>query len=171
MADGAGAGTVASNLCQLQLAGLGVIIKNLGIAPPLNGGFQLAAGFLFTEMLVKQVAEKLLAKRAVGFGPKGLFHLAEQRHVVECGLPKDGFASLNVRPGKSAARVRNDGLSLFDAKQPEQCGGLDRGEKGLEVQAKVLGKAVKFNAPAAVRQNFQQGSHTARASMRKRYDL
>src|SRR5215472_10914189 len=171
MADGAGAGTVASDLCQLQLAGLGVIIKNLGIAPPLNGGFQLAPGFLFTEMLVKQVAEKLLAKCSVGFGPEGLLHLAEQRHVVERGLPKDSLASLNVRSGKSAAGVRNDSLSLFDAKQPEQCGGLDRGEKGLKVQAKVLGKAVKFHAPASVRQNFQQCRHTARASMRKRHNL
>ena len=41
--DDAGAGTVASDLCQLQLAGLGVIIKNLGIAPPLDGGFQFCS--------------------------------------------------------------------------------------------------------------------------------
>src|SRR5215471_2636249 len=171
MADGAGAGTVASGLCQLQLAGLGIVIKNLGIASPLDGGFELPAGLLLAEMLVQQVAEKLFTKRAVRLGSERLFHLAKQRHVGQRRFAEDGLARLNVGLSKGAAFRRDDRVSFFDAKQPEQCSGFNRGEKGLEVQAEVFRKAVQVNAPAAVGQNLQQGGHTARAGMGKHHHL
>src|SRR5271155_3315600 len=57
-----------SNLGERQLAGGGIIIKEFGVAAPLDGGLQLTARFVFAEMLVEQVAEKLVGKRAIGFG-------------------------------------------------------------------------------------------------------
>src|SRR5260370_34630024 len=60
-------GTWASGLGEGQLAGGGVVIENFGVAAPLDGGFELAAGFVFAEMFVEQVAEKLVVERAVGF--------------------------------------------------------------------------------------------------------
>src|SRR5260370_33019447 len=82
-------GTAASSLGERQLAGGGVIIKNFRVAAPLDGGFELAAGFVLTKMLVKQVAEKLLVQGAIGFGFQGLFHLPQQGHVAECRFAKD----------------------------------------------------------------------------------
>src|SRR5271154_1046310 len=57
-----------SNLGEGQLARGRIIVKELGVAAPLDGGFQLTAGFVFAEMLVQQVAEKFVGKRAIGFG-------------------------------------------------------------------------------------------------------
>src|SRR5580704_17674286 len=71
------AGTGRSGLGEGQLAGGGIVIENLGIASPLDGGFELAAGLVFAEMLVKQVAEKFIVVSAIGFGFERLFHLAE----------------------------------------------------------------------------------------------
>ena len=45
-ADSAGAGTTASSLGEGQLAGLSIVIKNLGVASPLDGRIELAAGLL-----------------------------------------------------------------------------------------------------------------------------
>src|SRR6266567_2204473 len=133
--ESAGAGTVDSSLGEGQLAGLGIIIKNFGVASPLDGGFELAAGLLLAEVLVEQVAEEFLAESAVGFGLEGLLHLAEQGHVGESGLAEDGFAGLDVGLGKCVAFRRDDGVTLLDAKQTQENGGVDDGEKGLEVQA------------------------------------
>src|SRR5712664_2304247 len=69
-------GTGRSGLSKSQLAGCGVVIENFGVAPPLNGGFKLAAGLVFAEMFVKQIAEKFIAECAIGFGFQSLFHLA-----------------------------------------------------------------------------------------------
>src|SRR5271154_275069 len=57
-----------SNLSEGQLAGGGIIVKELGVAAPLDSGFELTAGFVFAEMLVQQVAEEFVGKRAIGFG-------------------------------------------------------------------------------------------------------
>src|SRR6266566_2696511 len=116
-AGSAGAGTVGSRLGEGQFAGLRIIIKNLGIASPLDGGFELPAGFLLAEVLVEQIAEKVLAERAVGFGLEGLFHLPEQRHIGEGGLAEDGFAGLNVGLGEGIAFRRDNGIALLHAKQ------------------------------------------------------
>src|SRR2546428_13081484 len=83
-----GAGTAGSGLCESQLAGRGVVIKNLGVTPPLDGGFQLAAGFFFAEMLIEEVGEKLFARSRVRLDPAGLFYVAEHRHMGRGGFRK-----------------------------------------------------------------------------------
>src|SRR5580698_886370 len=67
--------TVRSSLGERQLARSGVVIENLRIAPPLDGGLQLAARFIFAEMFVKEVAEKFVGERAVGFCLERTLHL------------------------------------------------------------------------------------------------
>src|SRR5580658_4676579 len=57
--------TGRSSLGERQLARGGVVIENLGVAAPLDGCFQLAARFVFAEMFVEQVAEKVVGERAV----------------------------------------------------------------------------------------------------------
>src|SRR6266850_1666090 len=69
-------GTRGSHLGESQLAGCGVVIENFGVAPPLNGGFKLAAGLVLAEMFVEEVAEEFIAEGAIGFGFQSLFHLA-----------------------------------------------------------------------------------------------
>src|SRR6266478_141650 len=112
-------GTGASGLGESQLAGGGVVIENFGVAAPLDGGFELAAGFFLTKMLVEQVAEKFFGQSAVGFGLERLLHLAEQRNIGECGLSKDCFTRLNVRLCERLALRRDDGVAFFDAKHSE----------------------------------------------------
>jgi hypothetical protein len=56
--NGAGEGTGWSGFCESQFASGRIKIKNLGIAPPLDGCFQLALRFVFTEVLVEQILEK-----------------------------------------------------------------------------------------------------------------
>src|SRR5207302_11272079 len=85
-ARSAGAFTGPSSLGERQLAGLGIVIENVGVAASLDGGIELAAGLLRTEVLVKQVAENFFAERAIGFGAQSLFHLTAQRHVGKCGF-------------------------------------------------------------------------------------
>jgi len=71
-----GVGTVRSSLGERQLARGRVVIKNLRVAPPLDGGFELAARFILAEMLVEEIAEKFIRERAIGFGFQRLLHLA-----------------------------------------------------------------------------------------------
>src|SRR5260370_23764407 len=106
-------GTGASSLGERQLARGSVIIKNFGVAAPLDGGFELPAGFVLTKMLVKQVAEKILVQGAVGFGFQGLLHLAKQGYVGECGFAKDCFARFNVCLRKRVAVRRNRHIAFL----------------------------------------------------------
>ena len=48
-----GVGTVRSSLGERQLARGRVVIKNLRVASPLDGGFQLAARFILAEVFVE----------------------------------------------------------------------------------------------------------------------
>src|SRR5260370_42406678 len=89
-------GTGAARLGERQLAGRGVVIKNFRVAAPLDGGFELAAGFVLTKMLVKQIAKKLFIESAVGLRFQRLLHLAEQGNGCEGRFAKDRFAGLDV---------------------------------------------------------------------------
>src|SRR5271165_2859174 len=53
-------GKVRSSLGESQLPGGGIVVKEFGVAAPLDGGFQLAACFILAEMFVEQVAKKLV---------------------------------------------------------------------------------------------------------------
>src|SRR5271169_4857849 len=59
--------TGRSSLGEGQLARGGVVIENLGVAPPLDGGFQLAARFVLAEIFVEEDAEEFVGERAVRF--------------------------------------------------------------------------------------------------------
>src|SRR5580698_11358707 len=102
--SGAAAGTGASRLGRFserrlgerQFAGGGVVIENFGVASPLNRGFELAARFVFAEMLVDQIVKKFIGQCAIGFCFQRLFHLAKDRNVGKRRFAKDRFARLDV---------------------------------------------------------------------------
>src|SRR5579859_7444859 len=73
------AGKESSRLRESQLARGRIIVKNFGVASPLNCGFQLAPRFLFAEVFVQQIVEKFRRQRAVILGSQRLLHLAKQR--------------------------------------------------------------------------------------------
>src|SRR5258707_5301866 len=50
-----GSGTGGSRLGEGQLAGDGIVVENFGVAAPLDGGFEVAAGFVLAEMCLEQV--------------------------------------------------------------------------------------------------------------------
>src|ERR1700726_4405565 len=64
------------DLGQRELAGRGIVIKNLGVAAPLNSRLQLPPRLRFTEMFIDEVVEEFIRKGAIGFGLEGLLHLA-----------------------------------------------------------------------------------------------
>src|ERR1700674_626762 len=134
-AEEMGAGTGGSGLGERQLAGGGIVIKNFGVAAPLNGGFELAAGFVFAKVLVEKVAEKFVLEGAIGFCLEGLLHLTEQRNVGKGSLAEDGFARLDVRLGKGPALGSNDGIAFFDAQHAEKNGGVHGGKKRVNFEA------------------------------------
>src|SRR5260370_16221941 len=126
--EGGRFGTGTSGLGEGQLAGGGVVVEDFGVAAPLDGGFELAAGFTFAEMFVEQVAEKLVVERAVGFGFERLLHLAQQRNIGESGPAENRFAGLNVRLRERLAFRSDDGVALVDAKHGKENSGIDGGE-------------------------------------------
>src|SRR5260370_42326725 len=94
-------GTGASGLGERQLAGGGVVIENFRVAAPLDGGFELAAGFFLAEMLVEQIPEEFIVERAVGFSLEPFFHLAGQWDVGDRGFSKNPFGGPNLPFRKS----------------------------------------------------------------------
>src|SRR5260370_16088606 len=108
-------GTGASGLGERQLAGGGVVIENFRVAAPLDGGFELAAGFFLAEMLVEQIPEEFIVERAVGFGLERLFHLAEQWNVGERGFSKNRFSCLNVRLRQRLPLPSDNRIAFFNA--------------------------------------------------------
>src|SRR5580693_9033027 len=112
--------TVRSSLGERQLARSGVVIENLRIAPPLDGGLQLAARFIFAEMFVKEVAEKFVGERAVGFCLERTLHLREQRNIGKRRFAKDGFARLNVCLRVGLTLRSDDGLAFLEAQHAEE---------------------------------------------------
>src|SRR5258708_37895426 len=79
-------GTGASSLGERQLARGSVIIKNFGVAAPLDGGFELPAGFVPPKRLVKPDAGKRLLPERIRFGCQGLLPTAQLRNVVAVGV-------------------------------------------------------------------------------------
>src|ERR1700675_3855136 len=68
---------------QREFAGGGIVIKNLCVTAPLNGRLQLPPRLRLTEMFIDQVVEEFIRERTIGFGLKGLLHLAQQGNVCE----------------------------------------------------------------------------------------
>src|SRR5271163_2480214 len=89
--------TGRSSLGEGQLARRGVVIENLRVASPLNGGFQLAARFVLAEMFIEEVAKKFVGERAIRFCFQCVLHLRKQRNIRERRFAKDCFARLDVR--------------------------------------------------------------------------
>src|SRR4029077_15430928 len=145
-AAGGSAGTRRSGLGEGQFAGSGVVIKNLGVASPLDGGLELAARLSLAEMLVDEVAEKFVGKRAVRLRFQRLLHLAQQRDISQGGLAEDGFASLNVRASKFLALVSDDGVAFLEAQYSEQNGGVFGGKKRVDFEAQLIREAMKIDA-------------------------
>src|ERR1700730_16740013 len=131
--------TGRSGLGKGQLACCRVIVKNLGVASPLDGGLKLAALFVLAEMLVDKIVEKFVGKGAVGFGFQRLLHLAEQRDVGKHRFAKDGLAVLNVGLCKFLAFGSDDRRAFFEAQEAEKNGGVDGRKKGVDFEAQLIG--------------------------------
>src|ERR1700692_2943046 len=85
---GAAEATRRLDFGQGELAGRGIVIKNLGVTAPLNGRLQLPPRLRLTEMFIDQVVEEFIRERTIGFGFERLLHLAQQGNVGETGCSK-----------------------------------------------------------------------------------
>src|SRR5579863_8906849 len=70
--------TGGSGLGEGQLARGRVVIKNLGVASPLDGGCQLAARFILAEVFIEEVAEEFVGKSSVGLCSQRILHLGQK---------------------------------------------------------------------------------------------
>src|ERR1700688_3369681 len=76
------------DLGQREFAGRGIVIKNLGVTTPLDGRLQLPPRLCLAEMFIDEVVEEFVRERTIGFGLKGLLHLAQQGDVCESRCSK-----------------------------------------------------------------------------------
>src|SRR5690242_12949594 len=160
-------GTGRSGLGESQLTRGGVVIENLRVAPPLDGGFQLAARFVLAEMLVEQVAEEFLRERAVRLRLEGIVHLGQQWNVRQRCFAKNRFAGLDVRLGEGVPFRSDDRVAFFETQQAEQHGGVHGGEKRIHFEAKFVREFVEIRAAALIHQDLQQTGHPARTRVWK----
>src|ERR1700730_10142912 len=163
VASGAVGGTRRSGLGERQLAGGGVIIEKLGVAPPLDGGLQLALRLVFAEVLVDEIVEKFGGQRAIGFCFERLLHLAEYRDVGERRFAEHRFARLDVSLCEGVALRRDDGVSFFEADEAEQDRGVHRRKQRVNFETQFVGKMMEIDAAALVAKNLEQAGHASRA--------
>ena len=79
----------------------GVIFKNVGVAAPVQGSFDLVLGFIAGEMLVQDVAEKFQRHGVIRFAVKDIGHLLEQRDMGQHSVAEQGLARGNIGFGES----------------------------------------------------------------------
>src|SRR5580704_15789245 len=108
---GAGEGTGRSGLGERQLPARRVVIEKLGVATPLDSRLQLPARFVFAEMFIQQVLEKLRGQRAIRFRFQRLLHLTKQGNVGQHGFAEYRFAPLDVRMRKGFPVFCEDGVA------------------------------------------------------------
>src|SRR5216683_2303598 len=161
----------ASGLGERQLTGGGVVIENFGVPAPLDGGFELAAGFNLAKMLVEQIMKKFLVQGAVGFGFQCLLHLPQQGHVRKCGLSKDRFARLNVPLRKRLALRCNHHIAFFEAQKAQQGGSVDGGQQRVNLKTQFIRETMEIHASALVGENLQQTRQAAGPGVRQHDDF
>src|SRR5579859_704993 len=160
-------GTGRSGLGESQFARGGVVIENFRIAPPLDGGFQLAARFVLAEMLVEQVAEEFLRERAVRLRLKGIVHLGQQWNVRQRRFAKNRFAGLDVRLGEGVSFRSDDRVAFFEAQQAEQHGRVHCRKKRVHFEAQFIREFMEIRAAALIHENLQQTGHPTRTRVGK----
>src|SRR5215475_10692857 len=88
-------GSRAFRLGRLRLRGqeelplLGVVVEQLGVAAPIDGGVELADGFLFAEVFVEDVVKELVGDGVGALGGEGAGDLADQGDVIDGGLAEE----------------------------------------------------------------------------------
>jgi len=81
-----------------QPAGLGIVIEDLGVASPVQRRLELPLDFIRAEVLVEDVAEKLLTDGVIALGVQGVLDQPQYGNVLQRGFAKHGF---EYRPRQS----------------------------------------------------------------------
>ena len=141
---------------------VGIVLEEFGVAAPTDGGFKLALGFLFAEVLVEQIVEELLGGGVVLLGFESAGDLAEDGDVGEDGLAEELLLAEDFGVGELVALRGDLGIALFDLEEAELTGGIDDGEQIVEFKGKLFGEAVHiFAAVGAVVDQFEQSGDAA----------
>ena len=149
----AGSGAGIPDLLMLVLgkheAAAGVVpVKELGVAAPGDGGFELAAAFVVAELLVEHVEEEFLGNGVVGLVGERAGDLAEQQDVIDGGLAEELFLPEDLGFGVGAAFRGDGGVALLHREEAEQLRGFDDGEEIVDLEGELVGEAVDVGASA-----------------------
>src|SRR5580700_11057477 len=103
-----------------QPAGLGIVIEDLGVASPVQRRLELPLDFIRAEVLVEDVAEKLLTDGVIALGVQGVLDQPQYGNVLQRGFAKHGFLGLNIGLGKAAALRRDLDIALTQHGKTQQ---------------------------------------------------
>jgi hypothetical protein len=79
-----------------------VPVEQLRIAAPVDGRFQLPRAFVFAELLVQHVQEKLLRNGMIALVRQRPGDLPQQQYVIQCCFAEQFLLLQNLRLGKRA---------------------------------------------------------------------
>ena len=146
-----------------EAAARGVEVEELGVAAPVDGGFELAQGLFFAELLVEHVVEELFGDAAVALGLDGADDLPEQQDVFDGGGAEELLLAQDLGVGVLRAGGRDGGVAFVDREEAEQLGGVDDGQQVVDLEGEVVGQPVDVVLAVVVEQR-------ARADRRCRRD-
>jgi hypothetical protein len=157
----------------VQLFGLdeaaagGVEVEQLGIAAPTDRRLELAQSDLFGELLVEQVMEELFGDAVVALSFDGANDLAEEQDVLESRFAEELLLAENFGVGILGAIRRDGRIALVDGEEAEHLGGVDDGQKIVNLEAKVVGEAVDVIFAVVIEQQFEQAGDAAGTRVRQ----
>ena len=90
-----------------QPPGFRIVVEDLGVAAPVQRGFELALDFIGAEVLVENVAEEFFPDGVIALGMQRVLDQPQDGDVLQRRLAEDLLLRLNVGLSKRAALGRD----------------------------------------------------------------
>ncbi len=139
----------------------GVEVEEFGVAAPVDGGFELAQGLFFAELLVEHVVEELFGDSAVALGVDGADDLAQEQDVFDGGFAEELFLAEDLGVGVGSAGGGDGGVALVDGEEAEELGGIDDGKQVVDLEGEVVGETVDVVLTVVVEEELEQAGDAA----------
>ena len=144
-----------------EAAAGGVKVEEFGVAAPADGGFELANGLFFGELLVEYVVEELLGDFAIALGLDGLDDLAQQQDAFERRFAEDFLLVEDLGVGVFVAEIGDGGVALVDGEEAEHLRGFHDGEQVVDLEGEFVGEAVDVILAALIDEQLEQTGDAA----------
>src|SRR5437773_1918078 len=112
-------------LGQEKTGGIGVIVENLRVSPPGNGGFKLPFDFILAEVLFENVVKEFFRKRPVRLDLERMLDLAKRSDMLKRCPTEKNFSLKNIGFGKRLPLRSNLHIAFFHVYVLEERTGVD----------------------------------------------